>query len=271
MKHASLSELRDCLTGTASDAERQRVADDLEDPNSFLRAYCSHLAEMPPHNPADVDWWEVLADFVDEDLSDSLGDQSVAPRVADDTPQSRLTHARPTKYVARTAVAGLALAACLLLGLFLGRWLADGPTIDGFEVLVASAEPVVVPAAGAEEPVAIQIESPMDGYASIVLVLPDDSIDVLPVLGGKDIAVSADTQVQSPAIPAHIADATAALIVITSTPADDTIRKYFLDDNAITSDLNQLQKQVERLLQQSGHRMIAFASVDFQSRSAAPN
>lgn len=91
----------------------------------------------------------------------------------------------------------------------------------------------------------LEVESNFDGHATVVFFRPNNKQVVVPTLGSdQDWAVRAGGPPTALVLPDSVEDATAAILIVTETPADASIRKLL--DKRYTADQ---MEEVQSLLQ----------------------
>lgn len=159
----------------------------------------------------------------------------------------------------RRSMSVLALAASLLIGLFLGRGIR--PDGDGVLILAAASSVQRVDARGKNE-IQLTVRSPFAGHVTAIALAVQRKPLVRPVLGGEDILAPENT----PSEPLTLPDTTTKVVfVATPTPAADSVRR-FIDDASTRryapEDHTDLRKDLERYLASKGFRKMAFGAAD---------
>lgn len=161
------------------------------------------------------------------------------------------------------AVAGPigALAACLLVGVFIG-WYIHGNGQDRREVLVASAkvEPSLIRGPNDEKLQQLRVAGPFEGFVVVLALAPDRKQRVIPEFGADDKPVAAGADSEGIPVPA---DTTRAIFVVTETPAGEPIRRAFEGKTARRFSPDQeaeLRRELEDFLKKKGYRRIAIGS-----------
>lgn len=150
-----------------------------------------------------------------------------------------------------------AIAASLLLGLFLGRQFVSPQT---FEVAMASGKANYVTQRGTES-LEVTVSAPFKGYGTVISLDTENEAEVFPGWGDGDLDVPSN----APSEPVALADGTTrAVFVVTETPAAEPIRLWLEDESteaAGPQDYKTLLENLERLLQTKGYRRIAAGSI----------
>src|SRR5262249_17329335 len=129
-----------------------------------------------------------------------------------------------------------ALAASLLLGVYIGtRVLRDGRG-GGTEVLIATA--TFSPDRGAGDWLGVEIHSDLAGFATVVALAPGRRPETLPDLGGEDIPVRSGVPEKVGPLPQST---TRILFVVTETPAGEPIRRALQDKSFGPGDAAELR------------------------------
>jgi hypothetical protein len=153
----------------------------------------------------------------------------------------------------------LAMAACLLLGAFIGWWSRGGRAPDELVAASAVVEPAKFRGAPNEKPPEVRVTAPFDGFIVVIALAPDRKHQVVPGLGDDDISAVGGRPSEGVVIPA---DSTRVLYAVTETPAAEPIRR-FLGRNArsfTADDEPDLRRALLDLLKQKGYRRVALGS-----------
>ena len=130
------------------------------------------------------------------------------------------------------------------------------------EVLVASATSRNVLTRGKEKTITVELQSDLGGFATVVALVPGQRPVVVPHVGGDDIPVTAGAPglLSTGPLPA---ETTRALVVVTETPAGETIRKAMINKAFTPDQLDELQAFLRSVLETKGYRRMAFGSALF--------
>jgi len=163
----------------------------------------------------------------------------------------------------------LALAASLLLGVFLGGLLVRGagwkPSTGGMEVLLASVTPKFGALRGAERSLLVEVASVRPGFATIITLAPDRPQQVFPEPGESPIRVAPSAPQTYGPLPR---DSTTALVLITETPATDLLREALLSQEFMPDNLDRLDGYLRKLLSQSGYRWVGMSYTPIVQRES---
>ena len=168
---------------------------------------------------------------------------------------------RPTlRSLLRPGPGLLAIAASLLLGVFLGGLIFRGvtwrPGTGGMEVLLASVTPKFGTLRGSERSLLVEVASVRPGFATLIALSPDRAEEVFPEPGEPPLRVSpsAAPQTYGP-LPR---DSTTVLVLITETPATSFIRDALPTDRQFrANNAEELERHLRQLLSECGYRWVA--------------
>jgi hypothetical protein len=150
-----------------------------------------------------------------------------------------------------------ALAASLLIGVFLGSNILRDGRVEGIESFSTSIAPAPAPGRGVEDWWWVEIRSDLPGFATVVALGPGSRPEILPGLGGEDEPVD-------PGAPALVGplpqSTTRALSVITETPAGEPIRRALRARNFGPDQIEELKEFLRTTLESKGYRRMAFGS-----------
>jgi hypothetical protein len=153
----------------------------------------------------------------------------------------------------------LAVAASLIVGMFLGQgW--PGSTR---EVLLADATLEEAGGRGAGDQQMVRIVSPRNGFATIVRYSPEDTIDdvlIDPESFESALTVAADKPIEYGPLDG-IDAGTAIVVIVTETPATETIRRAVGNLVDLPSRPEELRKAILESLWSNGYRWAALAEV----------
>jgi hypothetical protein len=152
-----------------------------------------------------------------------------------------------------------ALAASLLVGVFLGRFAFQGDR-SGPERFAASASASYGAGRGVERSLGVQFESNLFGFATVVAVAPGRRPEVFPALGRDDVEVRAGAPSNFGPLPAGTRE---ALVVVAETPSADPIRRALRASDRELPDADSVREMLEPYLQTKGYRRFAFATTTF--------
>lgn len=155
-----------------------------------------------------------------------------------------------------------AIAASLLLGVFLGRTAFDGGGEGNAGYPLASASPVYGPGRGTERDLGVRFESGLRGFATVIALSPGNRPEVFPALGRDDVAVQTRVPTEFSPLPAGTKE---ALVVVTETPAADPVRRALRDRSDETGDASSLLTFLEPRLRTKGYRRISIGIIRFDS------
>ena len=165
--------------------------------------------------------------------------------------------------VFRWATRVTAIAASLLLGAFLGRSLLQSGGVSPPALLATVALSFEGGRGGSEAIPKATVESNAPGFISIV-TLPLGGLDrpfVFPIAPDDDIAVGPETGPVSILFPEDMRDAQIALLVVTPTPAADTLDKALFEASFSASQIDGLETLVRETLRAKGYDRMAVTKV----------
>lgn len=165
---------------------------------------------------------------------------------------------RATRWLGQAA----ALAASLLVGVFLGRTAFDGGGEGSERSDLASASPVYGPGRGTERDVGVRFTSGLQGFATVVALSPENRPEVFPALGRDDVPVQTGATTEFGPLPPGTKE---ALVIVTETPAADPIRRALRERNDETGDVSGIPAFLESYLRTKGYRRIASGSIRFDA------
>ncbi len=138
-----------------------------------------------------------------------------------------------------------ALAACLLVGILVGRWsfslAGSSPT------LFASVDRTTADNRGGPGQFALKLSSQSPCFATIIVIREDGSLNLLPTISGDEIAIPAGGTVTTQPLP----DGVLALTVITETPADGVLRRAIARQKFQPNQVGDLEILVRQALMQT--------------------
>jgi hypothetical protein len=154
-----------------------------------------------------------------------------------------------------------ALAACLLLGLFVGLVWNRGGTGSGFSVAQARADYRLVEVRDGKRELRVVIDSDRKGFAVLVVPMPGATPLVFPGIAAGPVSVTPGEAVTIPPLSGGLKDATVALVVITEQPAGDAIRRALGEQKFEPDQIAKLQEFLAKNLAESNYHWAAFSSV----------
>lgn len=155
-----------------------------------------------------------------------------------------------------------AIAASLLVGVFLGRTAFDGGGEGSGRRDLASASPVYGPGRGTERDLSVRFTSGLQGFATVVALTPGSRPEVFPALGRDDVPVRSGAQIEFGPLPPGTKE---ALVIVTETPAADPIRRALRERNDETGDVSGIRAFLGSHLRTKGYRQIASGSIQFDA------
>lgn len=165
---------------------------------------------------------------------------------------------KPVRWLGQAA----ALAASLLVGVFLGRTAFDGGGEGSGRSDLASASPVYGPGRGTERDLSVRFTSGLQGFATVVALTPGSRPEVFPALGRDDVPVHSGAPAEFGPLPPGSKE---AIIIVTETPAADPIRRALRERNDETGDVSGIRAFLESHLRTKGYRRIASGSIRFDA------
>jgi hypothetical protein len=155
-----------------------------------------------------------------------------------------------------------ALAASLLIGISIGsRVFRDQGDAAGPSSWPVDASLLSKGARGDLGSRQIEIRSKLDGFATIIELIPGERPEVTPGAGGELIRVKPGSPTESPPLPPSSKGSPVALIVVTATPSDADIRRALRGRIFSPDEIDQLRSFVETKLRELNHRAIGFTRV----------
>lgn len=251
-----LEQLQAFLEDSIDESTREQLQAAISDPSSDLRGFFHQMQQAESKAPLDaVSLSELLGDADEAEAGDSGATHALPPA------RTETVDLRAEKRAGRAWQWGAAIAASLLVGLFGGRLIRSG---DNARATVLVAQVSVAREIGrGEKPVAsVTLNSPLAGFATLVVLLPGGGLEFVPALGGEDINVEADTNLTLP--PISFPDAEAAVAVVTPTPARMTIQKVLGQRQFGSDELAALQEFLTQALESKGYRQMALVPMEFR-------
>jgi hypothetical protein len=250
-----LEKLAAWLSGTADDETKEALRKDLVDPASPANALLRNLV-LPK------------------------GSRARGP--ARPTPSPGL----PWK---RWLGGGSALAAAVLVGLAVGRWVLPGggraPVSDSCEILVAGLTPQPRTGRAGQPPermtlgadrtyrlearrdFQVAIESPHPGFATLVLLAPG-RVDVFPRPGQEEIRVEAFPHSHEFGPLPQLGTTTTVLAVVTERPAAEAIRQVLAAEGASPAEVGRLLRDIQEALRKAAQPWAAVGRITVASERA---
>jgi hypothetical protein len=166
------------------------------------------------------------------------------------------------------ALSSLAAAAVLVVCLIVVLRRQSGGGGDAGANLVVSATPKFGDRKGTTRPLTgMVVTSNFDGFVTLVFFEPKNRQVVLPTPGStQEWRVAGDGSPTAVVLPDHVEDATAALVIVTETPADAPIRKL-LDPQRYTADqIDQAQSLLQTRLRDLNFKRFTIKPIKLDTR-----
>ena len=194
------------------------------------------------------------------DFLESLGedfDREVEKKVVNlRTAKVQAVERRPPR---RWFLSAPVLLATLAVGIAIGSVFMTGMN-SSRSVRVAHVQTKRGPLRGTDDALQVQIQSPLDGFVTIVVLSSDRQLRVIPGFGADEISTSA--RKPSPWIVVDN-DTERFLAIVTETPASTVIRRHIQSDerkNLTPDDQATVQSKLEQFLKKMGYRRVAIGS-----------
>lgn len=251
-----LEQLEDVLRGTADEETRNSLQHRLRDPDSDACQFFNTLREADREDPFEMAWTWLLPS-VAAGRGSAAASEPVAPAKG----------SRSTRTMNRYQLAGT-IAATLVLGLAVGFLASRGGWGDVPPTLIASAD---VSFKGSRDPgdpppiPVIEAKSNIPGFLTVI-VLHGETLTpwTLPIAPDDDVRLPGDGGAIKFELPADVRDGTAALVLVTATPAADTLDKALYEREFSDQDIGPLRELVENTLKEKGHRTVFIQQVSLE-------
>ncbi len=162
-----------------------------------------------------------------------------------------------TRTAVRWASRFVALAASLLIGVFLGTW--NQRSGDDGSFLIGASMELLKSARGQASQ--LRITSPRTGFVAVVALLPGEPARPVVFPLWEDLPVEPGKPSATGPFPEDARPARVALVVVTRTPAADTLDKALSETMFSADETGRLETAVIRILKAKGHDRFALKSV----------
>lgn len=220
-------------------------------------------------NPAAL---QTLSDYVAEEIGEphvaeswldaflrmgerSIGDQSTNSQPLDPSPFIEPGQNRIVRF--HYLPSAIALAATLLIGVFIGRIIPESNTI-----VDANSELEMVAVRGGDPRPHLAVTSSFDGFVQLIALTEGRSPRIRPVLGGEYVKLKANNSSPNLEVPRGSQN---ILVVVTESPAGEILRREFENSSTIFgNDTSTMRDAVQKILVQNGYRKMAFDEVNMK-------